>query len=192
MRGAVLAMVGLLGVACSDESPIGPDPDTTTSSGNSMGGNGQGGANAQGLGYVEGSRLKAKNIVYADGASQFAGWHDTELDLDCGFGLADDGENRCLPNGPATYEGTTLARFSDAGCTQLVVTGGGSCAPKPTHATQYDSCNQKRKVFSLGAGVATVYAGEPSSCNPAGASDYIYYELGAELQPASFVAASIE
>jgi hypothetical protein len=188
MRILVLAVVGFLG--CSDET-IGPDPDTTTSSGNSMGGDGAG-ANSAGLGYENGTRLVARNMVAADGASQFWGWYDSELKIECNFGKAEDGETRCLPSGPQTFEGTLGARYSDAGCTQLVVTAGPSCAPKPTHANKYDACGQNRTVYAIGDNVGTVYQGTPGDCTASGPSDSVYYEVGAKLPASGFVSAVVE
>jgi hypothetical protein len=46
---------------------------------------------------VSGERLRARWYVGADGARQFAGWYDSELDFECSFALAADGLTRCLP-----------------------------------------------------------------------------------------------
>lgn len=184
---AVLTVVGLLG--CSDET-IGPDPDTTTSSGNSMGGNGQGGANAQGLGYVEGSRLKAKLLTGDDGASQFYGWRDTELDLDCSFRMTPDGL-RCLPQGPwvqATY-------FADAACT-VPAAPQNTCDPAPTHVQQYADplCSSEGvRIFRAGPKLSTAYQStDGETCTEIGASQNAYYAAEDEVAASAFVAGSID
>jgi hypothetical protein len=49
--------------------------------------------------WHSGSRLRARVLDGGDGAVKFLGWHDSELDVECGFRLAEDGELRCLPGG---------------------------------------------------------------------------------------------
>lgn len=159
-----------------------------------MGGNGQGGAaNAQGLGYENGTRLVARNYVADDGAKQFKAFYDSEIKTECSFARADDGELRCLPNGPQTLAGTLGARYSDASCTKLVVTAGPACAEKPTHAVVYDTCGGAgRRVFAVGTNqVSTIYL-DAGGCQVGDAGTNVYYELGAEIDPSAFVAAVVE
>jgi hypothetical protein len=61
--------------------------------------------------YASGSRIHA--VLFVSGSAKlFKTWHDTQLDTDCAFGLAEDGKVRCVP----TVSLTTS--YSDAGCTK--------------------------------------------------------------------------
>jgi len=65
--------------------------------------------------YESGIRIKAKVYKTADGAVSFAGWHDTELDVDCSFKEAHDGKYRCVP--PILI---TAYFFKDSACSEPV------------------------------------------------------------------------
>jgi hypothetical protein len=188
MRSIVLcAVVGLLGAGCSDESPIGPDPDVTSSSGNSMGGDGAG-ANSAGLGYENGSRLVARNIVATDGASQFLSWYDSELKIACYFQETTDGL-RCAPQGPSA----SATVFADAACTvPAAITE--ACAPAPSHVLMRADalCSfDGVRVFKAGPKLSTAYS-NTNGCTEVPASDYAYYGAGDEVPASSLVAASVE
>lgn len=107
-----------------------------------------------------GSRLKARWYVGADGSRQFISWQDTELNAECTFTAGTDGILRCTP--PITaYENLF---FSNAGCTERLVFEPG-CAPKSTAIAV---------VNQLGA--------DPTQC--AGQSyQATYYVAAAALQP---------
>ncbi len=61
-----------------------------------------------------------------DGSRTFAGWHDSQLDVDCAFGAASDGNFRCLPYA------VSADVYADANCTQPVVEA--ACAPGTKYA----------------------------------------------------------
>ncbi len=51
------------------------------------------------VGYLSGSRLRARVRSSVPGARLLAGWRDTTLGVDCSFVTAEDGETRCVPAG---------------------------------------------------------------------------------------------
>jgi hypothetical protein len=148
-----------------------------------------------------GSRLKAKYYVGSDGSKQFAGWHDSMLNVDCGFSLASDGTTRCIP----TTATLVLAWFSDSGCSQPLawVTSKG-CAPA-TYAAQgiapiAPACTTySSRVFQVGAAYSgAIYTGTPANCSeqPDGGAalraTYDFYSVGSEVAPSTFVAATVQ
>ncbi|NUP13336.1 MAG: hypothetical protein HOW73_45440 [Polyangiaceae bacterium] len=190
--------LALLLAACSDDTNIGPDPTggnggSTSNSPNTGGNGGHGGeggtSNTQGLGYENGTRLRARVMHASDGAAQFMGWRDSELDVDCGFTVAADGESRCLP---AVFFSTTgIGIYADAGCTvrayQTVPSCSGAVVPK--FVVGSGSCDGKHEAFRVGAAAKALYSGEPGNCDPIATPPDGYYET--TLEPAaSFVEAT--
>jgi hypothetical protein len=153
--------------------------------------------------YTSGSRIKQRVVSTSDGASGFAGWYDSQLNLPCSFLLASDQQMRCVPLQASIYP-----YFSDANCTQklsLVSTAGG--CPAPTFA--YDTSNLPSCVTVNGQPQSTVwhvytltgtYTGttfyqqvSPTNCmmltgttTPAG---YAFYSVNPTEAPASMFAA---
>ncbi len=84
-----------------------------------------------------GTRLKAKFTLGSDGSKLFEPevMHDTQLDVDCNFRKAADGQLRCLPlAGVASFDGWGLLFFKDDQCTQpyaAVVEAGMGCDGNP-------------------------------------------------------------
>mgnify|MGYP001313598482 CR=1 FL=1 len=197
MRAIVLVLgLGALG-ACHDPA-IGPDPDgTTTSTGagasgagggaSGGGGDGAGGGNAQALGYTNGSRLRARVLHGDDGAAQFYGWHDSELDVDCYFQQTSDGQTRCIP-----AIGGSSGYFADPACT-IPVVGVASCvAPGARYAyvSRAVGCSTVFDIHKIGAEVTgpTVYYGI-AGCTPTGVGASAWFLDDGIEPPGSFVAA---
>lgn len=206
MRLLPLALLLAAAAACSDDSqPIEPDPTSssatsspTTSStgtgGDGQGGDGAGGGNTQALGYENGSRLRARVLVGADGSRQFYGWWDSTLGLSCSFRKAGDGSQRCLPNTQASYTDGQTGYFSNGSCTtQLALS---YCTDTVESYAQRSSggCQGSWDVAELGPQYSgPVYAKVNGQCNastaPAGA---VLYQLADDVPAATFAAASIE
>ncbi len=72
-----------------------------------------GGQNQMAL-YESGTRIKARIARTDDGAKQWSGWHDVDLNTDCTFGVAPDGKTRCLP----PFITTGAQQYEDATCTK--------------------------------------------------------------------------
>ncbi len=66
--------------------------------------------------WRSGDRLRARVIDGGDGALLFAGWYDSELEVDCGFQVVADGSIRCLPRVPSVGEPFIGDFYLDAGC----------------------------------------------------------------------------
>ncbi len=152
-----------------------------------MNGGGGNGGSSQGLGYENGTRLRARVVSTDDGARQFVGWRDTELEFDCAFNVAEDGARRCLPTvlidptlSPDTY-------FADAGCSTPVVVLVG-CDNDPKYAVRIRSnvCPAEYEITRLGPRTETVFSGTPGDCNEVSSPSFAYEDLGAE-PAASFV-----
>ena len=130
-----------------------------------------------------GARLKAKHYVGADGSTQFAGWHDTQLDVDCIFLNSADGSLRCLPAFPfsAAFVGPF---FGDSGCSQpLAYQYTGCVVAKYAQAAVAGSCSVQpnEQIYAIaGAFSGTVYEGTPASCTALPAFDALHVQL---LQP---------
>ena len=83
--------------------------------------------------YKSGSRIKAEVLRSADGAQQFNGWVDTQLNEKCSFTAATDGKVRCLPGGGFSSSGY----YANATCTTpLVVVPDGCAVSKYTLLSQ--------------------------------------------------------
>jgi len=144
-----------------------------------------------------GSRLKAKYYVGSDGSKEFAGWHDSMLNVDCGFVPASDGTTRCMP----AYPGAALVElyFSDSGCTQALALGTKGCAA-PLYAFQSQAGMGSAcvtgfdRIFQLGAAyTGALYTGSPASCvTIPSPTTYSLYSLGPEVSPSTFVAATLQ
>lgn len=162
---------------------------------NEGGGNegGSGGGNMQALGYENGSRLRAKVHVGADGSRQFSVWHDTMLDKDCYFQRASDGVIRCLPVTSAdTAQASANYYFYDAACTLPAAVG--YCAA-PSYVVEasagFCAADNEWTVRQLGPQQPTLYLKVGANCNvgtvqPGGH----VYAIGAELPPSTFVEAT--
>lgn len=67
--------------------------------------------------YENGTRLRAVSLgAVGSSARRFVTWYDTELEVECEFGRAEDGETRCIPR---TRDLTNA--FLDEDCTDPVI-----------------------------------------------------------------------
>jgi hypothetical protein len=137
-------------------------------------------------GYQSGSRLHAVLRV-ADQASVFSTWHDTELDVDCAFGLASDGSTRCVPTAGYT------SMYSDADCTTPVgvFQAGEEIAPYVADAGQTVSCGKGYVIYESGDVVdpPALYAPVGGECMPNSAPDTAtIVALSEVVAPDAFVA----
>lgn len=164
----------------SDRSAIGPDnsPQASTPPG-------PGDSTA-------GSRLKSRYYVADDGSRQWIGWHDTQLDVDCGFALASDGKTRCMP----TSVGSVSGSFADSSCSQPLAAALGGCSV-PKLAVQIDTANAScsgvpYRAFNVGAPftgtTAYVKSGGCTSVSVTGGTTL--YQTTGERPPSDFVAAT--
>lgn len=160
---------------------------------NGAGGSGQGVSTTQSA--LSGSRLKAYWVTASDGSQEFASlWRDTQLNIDCNFTIAPDGQWRCLP----TMMPTSLF-YSDSGCSTPL--GYFPCAsqtqpgyisvPMPSSGT----CSQgSTSIHTRGAQyTGAVYEGTPSACSSASSSltaPYLFYSLGSPADLTTFQAGS--
>jgi hypothetical protein len=95
-------------------------------------------------------RLVPALVAKPGGVTLEAGFHDTELDVDCSFGTASDGKLRCLPaTGPATVF------FTDAACKSsslVAVLGQVPCTGLSRFVTvDSKTCPATTRVYALGA-----------------------------------------
>ena len=150
---------------------------------------------------VSGSRLKARNYVGSDGSKEWMGWHDIQRNEDCAFTTAADGMMRCLP---FPYQATINLYYTDAGCTQPLAIGYKGCAT--TYATfseavagscVYNGTNHLH-IYQLGGAFtglqAFVKSGASCTATPTTSltGTYDLYSVGPEVDPSSFVAATIQ
>ena len=167
---------------------------TTTGNGSTTGaGSTSGNVNQADL-YESGSRLKAEVLNTPDGAQAFLGWYDSQLQIDCSFATASDGQVRCLPNLGSIVK--VSGYFSDASCSERLVAG--TCANMQTPAYAYsqqqvgdcstNSGNQLLIYPVTGTYTGTVYEGTPSDCFATSSDFYTFYSVGPEIDPTTFVA----
>jgi hypothetical protein len=143
---------------------------------------------------ASGKRLQP---IYAqgDGVAVLTGrYYDSEVEVDCTFGLATDRTTRCLPSGPQ-YQ----SWFSDAACTKSVNVAYawhqkpqcGAPDAVPAFATGYvQSTVEVRIVGSLYT--STLYGQTSGGCMPHIVPDYDAYSVGQLVDPVSFAAATLE
>ena len=146
---------------------------------------------------TNGSRLKARYYVGADGSREPVaayGWYDSERRENCGFTKASDGLIRCVPMIGAYAYGTY---YVDAACTVELAVAAGSCGaevPRYANVAASATCTTFR-VHQLGPAFTgtALYLKSGTMCIATTVSAGIsYYQLGAEVPPASFVQATEE
>jgi hypothetical protein len=180
----------------SDAPPITAEPTTTTTADGGAGGAGGGGP-MPGLGYENGTRLRARVYQGDDGSRQFLGWYDNSRDSNCSIvPMAGDGRPRCIPVPrfyPSNY--TSDSTCSDLGA-RLVLQYPNVCdgdgenvahfhgGPCPTPVT--------RVWQVLGSYSGPAYHSELGNCQQATVpSGTVLWQLGSEI-PASVFAAAVE
>jgi hypothetical protein len=148
-----------------------------------------------------GKRLKAQYYVAADGARQFATFHDTELKQDCAFTTASDGVVRCLPKFVFSSP-----FFLDKACSERViwdsVCGIAEGAPVAFSLPKRASdCGANPSViyettyYLAGATVkpTAIYQSGPAGCTESAMFEAgVYRRLSPEIPATSFVAARIQ
>lgn len=137
--------------------------------------------------YVSGTRIKSRVYVADDGSKQWVGWKDTQLNLNCAYRLASDGQIRCLPSDV----GFLIGNYSDSGCTQPLGYATAGCA-----ATAYlvESVNAACgggavRIRPTGSklGSQTIYSKVGASCvGTTMSAAYDYYSVGAEIPPNTY------
>ncbi|MFO0588813.1 MAG: hypothetical protein U0441_14785 [Polyangiaceae bacterium] len=147
---------------------------------------------------VSGSRLKAKYRVGEDGSKSYLPyvWYDSQRKEDCGFALAADGKERCLPVG--TYNAAPGIYFSDAACSiSLALALYPGCDVKYVAGSKTNvSCqftSTETQLFTLGAkaNLATVYVKSGANCISTSGMGVELYEVGPEIPASSFVAGTV-
>jgi hypothetical protein len=187
-----------VGVACT----AGKGSDSTRLTGPPVGAgvevHGGGGPVAIAEAHAEsGTRLKARWLVGTDGSRQFVNWYDSELKVECAFGSATDGTQRCMPAGAAAIH---LAGYTDAACTQplyQIHSVSKACAATgiPAFGNPYgatDSCEPfSTQVFALTGVIQPqhVYAEVDGSCQEQRVDTLSAYVGTEELSPSRMVAA---
>ena len=143
---------------------------------------------------TSGSRLKTTTYAGDDGSSQFTGWYDAMLKLQCNFAKAADGQIRCLPRAAA------VAFYSDSGCLWPVAVSAKGCAV-PAHISEMivsSSCTGSgSRTLSMGAkynGSSAFVKGADGACSDSPGMFTFYagldmYSAGAEVPPSLFVSA---
>lgn len=166
--------VAIFVVGCASGVDAQPDPaGTQTNAGSGAGGapssvssgSGAGGTAAVGLGYENGSRLRAMVYVGGDGSRQFNTWFDTQLGQQCAFFATDDGY-RCIPNRLPYGLSLSATHFADSSCSARVFVSPAECTVA------------EGRYF---IGSAAVHA--PASCSDAGGSN-VAFRVGAAISSA--------
>ena len=152
---------------------------------------GSSGTGTQGLGYENGARLRANALVGTDGSRQFRSWQDTDLQVECAFVLAEDGQTRCLPTGATAYF-TGAGYFADSACTEVATTV--ACTNQsPVYGWEFlNTCPTSTRIYSLAGTSAALYLGDGTSCTavPIPPSQMVV-KRGAAVPASNFVGASI-
>ena len=124
-----------------------------------------------------------------DGARAFLGWHDAMRGDDCAFGLAADGQLRCLPTVTAYVDDL----FADNGCTQLLASAnklGCPSQPAVKYAGTYVQCatgGTRVKVYPVtGEHTGRVFTGSPGNCSETTPIRLMIYRIGAEVPATAF------
>lgn len=195
-----------LGLCCAAAGCVsggandGSDDDGHSSIDGGTGGGGGGGGSPEPFQARSGSRIKMRVLATPDGAKQFQGWHDTQLDVDCGFLVAADNQTRCLP----TQRLLNLGYFADSSCMEpvyITVVGPGCSAPVfdsyvVVQSAQPGGCTTYRDHVFDGA---SLHGGGVYTKNTEGAcvegtppppSTYPGYTVGAEVPASMFQAGS--
>jgi len=177
MRQAIGFVVCVMLLGCSGGSNTVPDGGVD---------GGSDGSTSGGPDYTSGTRLRAKVYASADGARQWHGWFDQQLQTSCAVTTAEDDVLRCVPTG-AYYSTDT---FADSACTEPVATSLPACEAPPSYALQNATSGCANIAYAIGAKVvpAAVWTNQGGGCQPATPEPTVdYYRVGAKVDPATFV-----
>lgn len=148
-----------------------------------------------------GQRLKVLYYVAADGARQFATFHDTELEQDCAFATASDGVVRCLPR-----FASSSPFFLDKACSERVIWDSVCAVPEgapvayslPVPANDCGgnpSVRYETQYYVAGAAVkpTVLFQSGPAGCTESTIFEAgVYRRLSPEVPAARFVAARLQ
>ncbi len=161
--------------------PSGGAPPVPDGGGHGIDGTGGGGANYT-MGN-NGSRLRMRFFLGADGSRQFSGWYDTQLGVNCQVLTAADGKLRCLPK-QAAFQ---TKFYADPQCTQPSIWVNDLCEQHGEYLTLEDACfHDNHPVYRLGEKINISYQKGYNSCNEAGNTSNSYVSLG-EVDASQFV-----
>jgi hypothetical protein len=153
-------------------------------------------------------RLTHREYLADDGAVVARSFYtDTQQKARCVFMQAADGQPRCLPVSVGGADAVDVPYvkhlYADSSCTtplNLVAEpkSTSSCAiAAPTYAADWDTstCDERRHIFSVGAKIAAPVAYDTSGGSCAASSNIDasandYFAVGAEIDPATFIAAT--
>lgn len=195
----IVGLVAILG--CGSREPIigsegPPGPPGPQGEQGPKGDPGEPGANGKdGAAALNGTRLKARYIVGADGSRQRTGdWLDTTTGELCKYGQTKDEDSRCLPNAV----NQVLVVFADAGCsTPIAIDSGGNVDPLPAYLWTASQAGFVRFV-KLGISIPTsldyYLELQDGSCvqEPVDPSSPGEWYTATLLDPSFFVASTIE
>lgn len=191
LAGACVIYVAL--AACNASKPGGGHSNSNNSRGSGGGGVTDPVPSAK-ADPASGSRLKAKYRVGDDGSKEYlAGvWYDAERQEDCTFATGADGKEHCMPTSQVT-----VTFYADSMCKKPLAVGTAACAPKYAVNFEPSSCSATvARIYSIGAQMtpSNLYVNANGTCFNAGSPDAnaVYYEVGAEVPPSSFVASSLQ
>lgn len=197
-------------VGCASGVDAQPDPSgTQTNAGAGAGGasssvssgSGAGGSSAVGLGYENGSRLRAMVYVGGDGSRQFNTWFDTQLGQQCAFFSTDDGY-RCIPNRLPYGLSLSTTHFADSSCAVRVFVSPSECSGVEGKyfigsavAQAPASCSDAGgsvAAFRVGATVISAYTITNGTCVPSTPSSTPFIWRAETASPSTFVRAELE
>lgn len=141
--------------------------------------------------YKSGSRIRARFGETPDGAKQFIGWYDTQLNINCMFGETSEGVFRCIPT-PILY----ASLYSDAACTSPLFMTASGCSMVAEWGMTTDECGRVHRIFKRGAVYTdtVAYAKSNGTCTQTTLSYYTgttFYTAGQEFPLSSFQTMSI-
>ena len=143
-----------------------------------------------------GARLIERRYAIADGYGYRISLYDTELGTDCTFGLASDGELRCLPvAGPGMR--ISGAYFTDRSCRIPLVSDAQGCPSEFVSSSESpDGCSPALStVYRRGARYTGSVYYTPATCTLATRpSDFglTFYQRGEMIEPAAMVLGTLE
>lgn len=143
-----------------------------------------------------GTRLEPRWLEGPDGQRSFLTFHDRQLEVDCSFTRAADGELRCLPSGYFLPE--VLSEWADPACTAAVVSWVRPSCQRFAFVRRRDGsnpCEPRERVYRLGERIAENRIHSRPGDGPCVASAVLSgeapFRVGEELPPATFVKAKL-
>jgi hypothetical protein len=142
-------------------------------------------------GDVDGDRLVARTLSYPGGSAIQIDWYDQELDTPCEFGVAADGQLRCLPRARSARVGYPSADCEEG--TLLIELYPLLDEPSANFAVRFDSqaCPATQRVFRIGAeqGGPIYFIASDGVCREGGSWEELEFHLAEEVAPEEMVAA---